>query len=98
MGWPVILPPAPPVNRQGTHIYKVRKMSDAHLELPDSAEPEAIRLHSALAVAILALELIQDTPAGAEPMARAALGHLYRRHPVSRHLFGPERPESAPSY
>jgi len=57
-------------------------MSDADLELPDD-EPEVFRLHSALGVAILALEMIADAVDGRHVMARAALNHLRRRHPVA---------------
>lgn len=72
-------------------------MSERDLEMPDDDGdvdvPEAIRAHAALAVAILALELIADASIddvrGGAAMARAALGHLYRKHPVSREHIAP---------
>lgn len=67
-------------------------MSDADLEIPDDDMPEAIRLHAALAVAVLALELIADDANLNHPaMARAALNHLRRRHPVSLEHMDPSR-------
>lgn len=81
-----------PRNRpRNGHEYISGDMSDADLEIPDD-EPEAVRLHAALAVAVLALELIADDGRLNHPaMARAALGHLARHHPVSReHIDAPK--------
>lgn len=63
---------------------------------PDDELPEAIRLHKALAIACLALELIADDSLPAKPTARAAIGLLRRNHPDAReHLTEHPTPPGA---
>jgi hypothetical protein len=52
--------------------------------------PEALRLHKALAVAILALELIASGDMPGPSTAAATLNHLRAKHPDSReHMMPP---------
>lgn len=61
------------------------------MEDTDDELPEAYRLHQALAVAVLALELIAEGNDLNHPaMARAALGHLRRRHSDAVEHMKPE--------
>jgi hypothetical protein len=63
------------------------------IEEPDEEVPEAIRLHKALAVAILALELIASRDMPGPSTAAATLNHLRAKHPDSHeHLTPPACP------
>lgn len=59
------------------------------IEDPEDEVPEAVRLHSALAIACLALELIADGSLPGKPTASATIAILRRNHPDAReHLTG----------
>ena len=60
------------------------------LDEPDADLPEAVRLHSALAVACLALRLIADDALPAKTVARATLDLLRRKYPDAREHLMPE--------
>lgn len=74
-------------------------MTDETDDTDDTDEelPEAIRLHKALAITCLALELIAEGSLPGKQTAAATLAMLRRDHPdVAEHLTKPGLPPGSP--